>query len=351
MLAKQFRPSIRRTVNSNFIVYFCTLLLTVFCFHVYAQCTLSLSMSKGELKEMLGEPEWIQEGGDCWSYFNSGIECIFQNGQLYSVRYITGCPSLPERLSNSGVILGGPKKQYTGLGKLVDSDIGKYITDIYTDNKSFMYALNYSKLTERLENVLVRQMYMLAYCSKKISKPTSITFQKWYVVGGYVIDYLDFLIEANETGLKQISDALQSKLKGTDLEKTGILALFKKPYPQQRQDVNAALLRNELLALAAQEGRTTGSRVPVTAVFDGIFVCSIAKHVAKANEFYGIAAIDEITSHFKGRNRNLYAVFDERLNADIDQVTQLLSSKDYVKKDVMSIALRIDKYMRHLKYE
>jgi len=334
--------------SKPFIIVSCFIVL--FISDSFAQCNLSANMSKKQVNSILGTADWIQKGDDCWTYFNSGIECIFQKGVLYSIRYITGCPALPSNLKNAGVALNSKKKSYSGIGNLADSDVGKYLTDIYTDNSTFMYALNYSKLTNHLENVLVRQATMPIFCSNLTNGLSKEDFQKWYTIGGYVVDFLTFKTEGNVEGLQHSLSSLKTRLGEISIVNTSIPLYFQSGKLKDKPIIQAALLRDDLLALAATEGRKIGKPYPI-AVFDGLFTTSISKGVGRENGFNEIAAIDEVISHFEGRNTSLYAVLDPKASTDIDQLVAILKSKDYYKRDARAVAKRIDKYIRYLKAE
>lgn len=306
-------------------------------------------MSKNDITSILGEPDWIQVDvdGNCWGYFTSGFECVFENDILYAIRYMKESPVFPERIVNAGIVLGGEKQVYDKLGKIVDSDIGTYLTDYYSDNQTYMVALNYGKLSKQLENILVREYELPVFVGGKTIQCEPKRHKQWYTVGTYILDYLEYRIMQDTISLQHLYSSLQSRLPNINFQDAGIDDFFVIDKYKGTEEEIAAKLRNLILCLASEEGRRVKSRVPIVAVFDGFFIAGVLGGIGKDEKMSSICAVDEVINHFDGINRKFYSEYENSVIYNIDLLVGYLKAKDYWKRDLKKCAEEIHEAIKY----
>lgn len=306
-------------------------------------------MSKNDITSILGVPDWKQVDVDsnCWGYMTSGFECIFENGILHAIRYQMASPIVPERIMNAGIILLEEKQVYNKLGNIVDSDIGTYLSDYYSDNQTFMVALNYGKLSKQLENILVREYDLPVFVGVKTIHCEPERHKQWYIVGTYIMDYLKYLIEQDTISLQHLYSSMQSRLPNVNFHDTGIDDFFIINKHKGTEEEIAARFRNLLFCLASEEGRRVKSRVPIVAVFDGFFIAGVLQGIGEHEKMSSICAVDEVINHFDGINRKFYSEYGSIVLNNIDSLVSYLKEKDYWKRDLKKCAKEIHRAIEY----
>lgn len=263
------------------------------------RCTISQGMPQSAVRAALGAPDWTQpEDANAWAYFNSGIECLFKNDRLYAVRFTAGAPYLPPRLSSSNLVPGSRGRPVVGLGPIRDRSDKRWRTEMYSDQKTFALAANYSPLTSDLENVLLQEASFDIYCSPARSPASRNLFALWYGLGGAIEQSLRLHASGSASGLASLKTSLAKRLAGHGLNATGL-----PPAPfvccDAAGSARTAALRDYLLKTAAAEGRRANSATPSIAFFTGMYL-SLAKAVSLPPGSKTLGAYDEALNHFEG---------------------------------------------------
>lgn len=284
--------------------------------HTGEKCTLTVGMSPAAVEGTLGRPDWKQS--QAWDYYNAGVEVIFQDDHLYAVRFMIGTPFLPLLLTTSNLIPGSPRTHVEGLGPAVDHDSSKWVTDLYTDNRTFGLAANYSPINGTLENVLLRQPRYTVYCAPESGPGSRAMFRAWYKLGATIDGIMRSHASKSQSAVNRSRADVEKGLREVHLGTTSVAeAPFRCCNPDPA--VPAATLRDLLLALAAKSGRDSGTATPTIALYTGMYLSleqSLPEGSPIANSPGGH---EDMLNHFAGTTIAAYpdppASIEPQLNA------------------------------------